>query len=905
MNVFHRFTRQSLRKNRSRTWVTIVGIVLSVAMFTAVTEGAYSGVRYLVRTTEYTVGRFHGCYQNLTEQQATQLSRDEKEITEMSAWQTVGWGNIGSQNEYKPYLRIMSMDPDLPDLLSIRLTQGRLPEKAGELLLPEHLWSNGSVRHALGDTMELELGHRTLGGEELTADDPYTKGETLTDTTPHTYTVVGFYQRLDMTTEPFSCPGYTALTCQEQGYQTDEFFRVAHPSRFYSYMEGNAEKYPGLAWYSNSTLLNYYGATTFFSVNRMIYSFAVILLLMISFGSVSLIYNSFSISVAERTRQFGILKSVGATKKQIRGSVLYEALVLCAVGIPLGLLVGCLGIGVTLYCLRGSFGFLPGGESGGAVEMRFVLNLWALLAAAGIGLITAVISAWIPARRAVRLSPIEAIRQTQDVKIRSREVKTSPLTGKLFGFSGMLAAKNFKRDRKRYRSTVVGLFLSVTLFISASSFCAYLTGAVTRLSSDGMGVQLYYSEALPEDVTPEQRLGQLSAAHGVESGFYTADSYSTLSFAGEDMDPEYWSDTVRDGTGESRSVSFYFLQDGDFRQLLRENGLAEDDYFRAGSPRAAAWDALETWRGDGGDHDKLYRYRLLNGNRLPITGTETNYQPMEGWFTEGERITRDGAEYVLYYPVDYMDTYYEAREQGEAPDTGQARAVPVEEAVNSGTYTVGAILKERPAFLNSDNGLVLLYPYSMYEAVTGQARPYALSFWFRSGDHAAAYESMGRVLTELGLSRSDLQDLAANGESQRAMTTVVNVFSYGFIILISLIAMTNVFNTISTSIALRRREFGMLRSVGLTQGAFARMMDYECLIYGLRALLWGLPVSALVTYAIYRTMAKTISTGFYIPWYSVAIAVGSVFVVVFATMLYATRRIRRENPIDALKQENL
>ena len=141
---------------------------------------------------------------------------------------------------------------------------------------------------------------------------------------------------------------------------------------------------------------------------------------------------------------------------------------------------------------------------------------------------------------------------------------------------------------------------------------------------------------------------------------------------------------------------------------------------------------------------------------------------------------------------------------------------------------------------------------------------------------------MGRVRTELGLSRSNLQDLAADGESQRAMTTVVNVFSYGFIILISLIAMTNVFNTISTSIALRRQEFGMLRSVGLTQGAFARMMDYECLIYGLRALLWGLPVSALVAYAV-----------------------GSVFVVVFATMLYATRRIRRENPIDALKQENL
>lgn len=127
MNVFHRYTRQALRKNRSRTWVTIVGIILSVALFTAVTEGAYSGVQYLVGAAEYTVGRFHGCYQNLTEQQASQLSRDEKEITEQSAWQLVGWGQVGADNAYKPYLRIMSMDPDLPDLLSIRLTQGRLP----------------------------------------------------------------------------------------------------------------------------------------------------------------------------------------------------------------------------------------------------------------------------------------------------------------------------------------------------------------------------------------------------------------------------------------------------------------------------------------------------------------------------------------------------------------------------------------------------------------------------------------------------------------------------------------------------------------------------------------------------------------------------------------------------------
>ena len=192
----------------------------------------------------------------------------------MSAWQTVGWGNIGSQNEYKPYLRVMSMDPDLPELVSIRLAGGRLPEKAGEILLPEHLLSNGNVRYVLGDTVTVDLGRRTVDGHQLTAHNPYVEGETLEDTKSRTYTVVGFYRRLDTEVEPFSCPGYTALTCGEQGYQTDEFFRVAHPSRFYSYMEGNAEKYPGLAWYSNSTLLNYYGATRILSVNRLLYDFA-------------------------------------------------------------------------------------------------------------------------------------------------------------------------------------------------------------------------------------------------------------------------------------------------------------------------------------------------------------------------------------------------------------------------------------------------------------------------------------------------------------------------------------------------------------------------------------------------------------------------------------------------------
>ena len=146
---------------------------------------------------------------------------------------------------------------------------------------------------------------------------------------------------------------------------------------------------------------------------------------------------------------------------------------------------------------------------------------------------------------------------------------------------------------------------------------------------------------------------------------------------------------------------------------------------------------------------------------------------------------------------------------------------------------------------------------------------------------------------------------AESRNSSRMMVTIVNVFSYGFIILISLIALANVFNTISTSIMLRRREFAMLKSIGLSGRGFSRMMNYESMIYGLRSLMFGIPAAILMTVWIWRVTGNAFDSGFYIPWHGVVIAVASVFIVVFATMLYATHRIRKDNPIDALRNENL
>ena len=121
MNVFHRFTRESLIRNRSRTLVTIVGIILSVALLTAVTEGAYSGVQFLRRSVEQRVGSFFGYFDKLTEGEASQLTQSH-EVTKSTTWQDIGWAAIGSSNDYKPYLHVVSVDADFRSLVAVNLT---------------------------------------------------------------------------------------------------------------------------------------------------------------------------------------------------------------------------------------------------------------------------------------------------------------------------------------------------------------------------------------------------------------------------------------------------------------------------------------------------------------------------------------------------------------------------------------------------------------------------------------------------------------------------------------------------------------------------------------------------------------------------------------------------------------
>ncbi|MGI6265033.1 MAG: ABC transporter permease [Acutalibacteraceae bacterium] len=902
MNVFYRFTRRCLRQNRTRTLVTVIGIMLSMALTTAVVEGAYSGLQFLLRGEIEASGGWHGCYYGLTADGARMIAADG-EIADSTVWQQVGWAEIDNQNDYKPYLLIESIGDQPSDLVAFHLQSGRMPQNAGEIVLPAHLGENGGAAYKVGDTLTLNVGRRMSDGYELPVDSAFApQEEAIASPRPITYTVVGVCERMSSAIEPYECPGYMAFTAGGGSGRCMLFFSVRHPAGFYRFMEARSGSGD---WFAHTDLLQLSGALRNNRIATTLYGFAAILICLIAFGSIALIYNSFSISVGERTRQFGILKSVGAAKKQIRGAVLYEALLLCAVGIPAGLLVGCAGIGITLWALRNAFASLL--IYGGSTRMELVLNPTALIIAAAVCLITTMIAAWVPARRAMKVSAIDAIRQSKDIQIKSRSVKTSRLTQKLFGFEGTMAAKNFKRNRKRYRSTVLSLFLSVTLFISASSFCAYLTDSVESYTAGNSQRDVEFA-MYADDADPDKVLSALSAADGVKQSMYVQTQEQWLTIAADMVSDAYkalpFSVFRTDGSGYEQYASLAFVNDAAFDRICRDNGIDPADYHRADAPRALLYNEITQDYFAENEPRQWYTARVLDESRIPAVLPAVYPRDYPGYRWIYYEEDPDGSRTDVYYPEDEIEAYWAGN-----GDESKFKKVPQTESALSTDLTVGALIREQP-FALPKTAFVLLYPFSMKDAAAAHLPPdrsesRMISFAFTADDHARVYQQMKKTLEENGWSSGYLSDVAAYQEQERTLVTVVRVFAYGFIILISLIAAANVFNTISTNISLRRREFAMLKSIGLSDKGFGKMMRYECVIYGVKGLVWGLPASVLITYLIWRVTDASVRIGFYVPWTSVAIAVGSVFAVVFATMLYAAGKIKKDNPIDALKNENL
>lgn len=860
MNIFHKVALEGLKKSRTRTLVTIIGAILSAAMLTAVTTFGISLINYMVNGKAAETGDWQVAFFNVSSAFVRE-QKEEKGVARTVTSEKIGYAMIeDGKNPDKPYLFIAGYSEEAMQALPINLMSGRLPENSSEIVVSEGAIAAGGMKVSVGDTLSLAVGSRMKDDREPGWHEAYdSKKETFVKQEEKTYKVVGTCQRPSF--EEQSDPGYTCITKAEAQETADSymlFVTLKNPRVVHHYAKRIGENQE---YVLNNDVLRFMGLSPDDKIfTSLLWAVGGIVILIITVGSVFLIRNAFYISLNERTHQFGILLSVGATEKQLRNLVLFEGFCISAVSIPIGIIIGLGGIEIVICVVTKNFA----GILYDTVPLTLTLSPTAIIAAALVSMITILISAYIPARKAAATPVMECIRQTNEIKVEAKTVKTSKFALGLYGLEGMLALKNFKRNKKRYRSIILSLVLSIVLFISTNAFILDL-----KMASEMAVVFTDIDIALDAHEMEEDEMlalyEKLKTVKGVyESSYQELVTYSCTVHASE-LSPDFqeiMGITRQDGTVEL-SVDIQFLDESAYENLLSETGLSKEEY-TGQNPKLIA-------------QAKIYK----DTNRV-----------------------REVSEYVDMFTSSSMQVQI-------VPKTEEQERSGLEKNVDL-TF-VEIIFPDSVVSLEQTEPepyhFVAVAPYSLRESLKASSayvKSKGKGLTFRSKTPAQSVKAMQEIISGEPITANyRLYNLAKMLDTNNNMIFIANVFAYTFVIMISLIAAANVFNTISTNIKMRRRELAMLRSVGMSEGDFQKMMNFECVFYGMKALLVGLPIAILFSWLIYKGMyaggAEEIE--FVLPWTSIGISVFSVFVIVFITMLYAVSKIKKENIIDALRDD--
>ncbi len=790
MNIFHKLAIESLRKNRSSTFVTILGVILSAALITGVTMFGYSLLRTLADDAAIRYGDWHLAVENVD---AAFLAEQKQNADVANIIVFDELGNI-TPSESGIACRLIGFTDESFASLPLTLISGRLPRNARELLVQE-----GSIIGVVGDVVSFPSE----------------------DGMQASYTIVGICSR-----PHFEHKGSNAqimvirIESLRASLPKTAFIKLHDPYSIRSYQQEIAKRS-----YYNNKLLRFMGiwenSSDSLIVTLMI-SVSVVVIGIVMLGSVFLIYNAFHISLNERTHQIGILSSVGATPKQIRHSVLYEGLCIGLIGIPSGVLLGLGAIYLVIAATANRFAdVFPM-----AVKLQLHISLPIILGAVFISLVTILISAYIPAKKAANVSVIDCIRQTGEIKLSGKDVKTSKLSEKLFGFEGMLALKNFKRNKRQYRSVILSLVFSIVLFITTGTFTDCLSSIAdhSQLLTDyevGFGTTELDDSVL---LSLFERCADLDSARKCS------------------LRAEYIVPIVVGGS--SYTASIQFTDEQSYRDYMAQCGLD------------ASTDALPT---------------LAKRN----DNTADSISELPNLFQGTELSMKLGDQTLALICVE--------RPMPDVPPTDQ---MPDELP-----YT-----------------LQILAPWSMKQALGQDAALWVKGITICADEPAQLKAELQSIVEADGImGKYLLIDCTELLNANNSMAFLARLFSYTFIIMITLIAVANVFNTISTNIKLRRRELAMLRSVGMSERSFRKMMRFECVFYGLRSMFFGIPISLFLSYQVQKTMRDGMvdagTSRFQIPWFSLSIGISAILLIIFVTMMYSVNKLKRENIIDALRDE--
>lgn len=886
MQILNRLTIRNLKLNKRRTIVTIIGIILATALLTAVATMAVSLKESVTLRSKKVDGDFHLLLYDMTDKEKESVINN-RQVESYYETHEVGYGVLdGCVNDSKPYVYIEALDSDTFEKAEINVTSGRLPEDDSEIVISSHIKTNGGVKYNLGDKITFDIGDRTYNGKKLYQNDTYREDEQLEAKQTKTYKVVGICDRLPYGEEPRTAPGYSVITLANKAdtslNKSDIYLRFnkkalkdrydltadilgVDKTLFNKLNSGKLEDKEiqtlksqldkTHSYYINNSLIKY--EAFYDSSVAFVYNMAAVVMVIIIITSAVCISNSFAISINQKTKQYGMLASIGATPRQIRKNVFFEAAFMGVIGIVAGI-GGGLSASYILVVLSNKMLI-------DTFEMSIVYapSLLGVLLSIVLAIVTIVLSALVPAIRASRMSPIMAINHSEDIKIKSKSLKTPKLIGKVWGEGGVLAYKNMKRNKRKYRVITISIALSVSTFIALYGFMSLLTESVNRYANDKIDLRVYMSSYKSMSVDEANKkvsniVNRINNETNITDFTFARGFYASLK-----DEPKYSSDykevnKYEAGLAENNGyyISIISLGNEEYGKYIKKLGISK-----------------ETAQSGGILVDNTYQY-INNGNDIKYFNIYDGYKAGD----------------VLTYRIDTSNSSKSLDNSKSSDDTTLY------------DIRIVALSNERP--FGYDNaytsyGYLIVSDDYMNRIDTKNTDSTLLNINCDDPDKAQDI-----LVNEFNIGQNYIFNAAQERRNDEKLILTMKIFLYGFIAIVSLIGITNIFNTVTTGMELRGKEFAMLQSIGMTKKEFDKMIRLESVFYGSKALIIGVVSGTILSYVIYISAGES-QLKYTLQLLAIVMSVIVVIILLLGIMKYSIAQIRKQNIIETIRNENI
>ena len=948
MNLMKRLTLKNLKLNRKRTIVTIVGIILATALLSALVTLVSSFQYSMIEYQKQKDGDFHVKFSNV---KMSELSEFKNNRNIESTFETMGMGFAklnGCKNEDKPYAYVMATDEAGFERGCFHLIEGRMAKNEDEIVIPRHLKTNGRIDIKVGDEITLDVGKRYDSNTESVIGENCAyehEAETLTDTVTKRYKVVGIMERPGYKMEDYSAAGYTFVTYSDELAAIDNGSKseageadttLTVYSRYTqkalrnkdavtadiigvdekllakandSSVEMTAEESDRFLKeienakydiYMNVFLISYECVFPIDGSFKALFTVAAVVALIIILTSVYCIKNSFNISITEKIRQYGMLASVGVTRRQIKSSVKTEAAMLGVVGIPVGTMSGILASLILVKVVNAlSAGWLN-------FALSFHTSLPALILAVILSIATIYFSAIGSARRAAKVTPLEAIRNTKEIKIKSAKLKTPAVIGRIWGIGGVISYKNIKRNNKKYRTTVTSIVICSVTFIVISYFMS-MAFSVVGMSYASVDFNIGINMSCKKDLDIEKLSELLSGIEGAKDYLVGAGYYFDVDKPEYTKEyGEYCGQLYDDSEDVSQEFLITVLDDKSYDKYASDAGiknantgaiLVNKGTFDVYNEKSSKYVKEEM---------ELYKYKA--GDTI-----ECGYNVYDDASSDD-----NAAEGDTESSTDDNNAVEGDTESGTEDNSGYVD----EETINNGVrktvdVTIAGVTDKVPiGYKGYGNTTLLFMNQKGFESLWADGKSNELKPGHASysayvvAENADEYQDTFEKETEENPEYSQISFYVSNMDKQmrdeKSLFTLLGVFAYGLIVVIALIGITNIINTLSTGMELRSREFATLRSIGMTDKQFAGMVRLESVFISVKALVIGVPLGILISYLLCVMMNRMDDAIIYEPPYkAIILCIVVVIMLIYAIMKLSMTKLRHNNIIETIKNENL